>query len=146
MRGCSSAAEITRGAQASLGLVPHVGLLNDVKLRCFGPRRVVMAFDPDTDDDPDLLPAMLQLHRLSALAAASRASNEAVDSADEKLAEALSVLTKIAEIEHGAQLIKRHANTVTVSAAALHETLELLLTEARTALAVGASAALPKAA
>jgi hypothetical protein len=145
MRGCSSAAEITRGAQASLGLVPHVGLLNDVKLRCFGPRRVVMAFDPDTDD-PDLLPAMLQLLRLSALAAASRASNEAVDSADEKLAEALSVLTKIAEIEHGAQLIKRHANTVTVSAAALHETLELLLTEARTALAVGASAALPKAA
>ena len=69
-----TAAEATRGAQASLGLVPTASLLQGSSVRCLGARRIVMAFDPDTDD-PELLRTVVQLLRLGAIAATSRVGN-----------------------------------------------------------------------
>lgn len=53
-----------------------------------GPRRVVMAFDPLTDD-PHLLRCVIQLLRLAAIGAAARVENGELATADEHLAAAL---------------------------------------------------------
>jgi len=50
-------------------------------IRCLGSRRIVLAFDP-TSDDPDLLRTVVQLLRVSAIAASSRRGVEGLETAE----------------------------------------------------------------
>jgi hypothetical protein len=134
-----AAAEATRGAQASLGLVPNASLLQGSSVRCLGARRIVMAFDPETGD-PELLRTVVQLLRIAAVAATSRVGNIGVRTADEKLNEALSTIERFDKIQRSANLIRQHANTIDVEAGSLQDLLQRILTEARTALAAATHA------
>ena len=129
-----AAAESTCGAQASLGLVPTVSLLQGSSVRCLAARRIVMAFDPDTDD-PQLLRTVVQLLRLGAVAATSRVGNVGVTTADEALNEALTTIERFDKIQRSGNLIRQHANTIAVEAGSLQDLLQQMLTKARTALA-----------
>jgi len=133
-----AAAESTRGAQASLGLVPTADLLQGSTIRCLGARRIVMAFDPDTDD-PEILRTVVQLLRLGAVAVASRVGIVGVNTADEKVHEALETIKKFDKIQKSANLIRQHANTIDSEAGSLQDLLQRILTEARTALAASAN-------
>lgn len=64
--------ERNRGATASLGPVSEPAQNNGGAVRCLGSRRIVMAFDPATDD-PELPLTVIQLLRLGALTASNRA-------------------------------------------------------------------------
>ena len=63
-------------------------------LQSYGSRRIVLAFDPE-NDDPDLLRTVVQLLRLSALSAAARQDSGEIRTAQEKVAEALALLSRI---------------------------------------------------
>lgn len=78
-------AEDNRGAQASLGLVRSAAQLPGGPILTLGPRRVVMAFDPETDD-VHLLRCVVQLLRTAALAAAARVDDGEASIADERIA------------------------------------------------------------
>jgi hypothetical protein len=137
-----TAAEATRDAQASLGLVPTASLLQGSSVRCLGARRIVMAFDPDTDD-PELLRTVVQLLRLRAVAAASRVGNVGVTTADEKLDEALTTIERFDRIQKIADVIRKQANNIVVEAGSLQDLLQRILTEARTALAAATNDVIP---
>jgi len=77
-------------------------------LQSYGSRRIVLAFDPE-QDDPDLLRTVVQLLRLSALSAAARQDGGEIQIAQEKVAEALALLSKIDGIKTTAGQIKKSA-------------------------------------
>ena len=99
-------AERNRNAQASLGLVRSPDQLHGNGLQSYGSRRIVLAFDPE-NDDPDLLRTVVQLLRLSALSAAARQDSGEIQTAQEKVAEALALLSKIDGIKTTAGQIKK---------------------------------------
>lgn len=135
-------AEDNRGAQASLGLVRSSAQLSGGPILTLGPRRVVMAFDPDTDD-VYLLRCVVQLLRMSAVSAAARVQNGEVNIADERLASALQTLERIGKIRKCVGQIKASATTADTEAESLLTELTRLLNQARTALAgAGIGAAL----
>lgn len=141
------AAEQARGAQASLGVVPSPDHLGGEVLRTFGGRRVVMAFNPE-EDDPALLAAVVKMLRLAAIAARGRGSSDGIDTAEEKLAEAVESLASMLAIEKTANEIRGKANKIASTVGALHTNLERLLGEARAALGAASGAdgiAAPKA-
>lgn len=72
-------AEENRGAHASLGLVRCTAQLPGGPILTLGPRRVVMVFDPETDD-VHLLRCVVQLLRTAALSAATRVDDGEVRS------------------------------------------------------------------
>jgi hypothetical protein len=127
-------AEDNRGAQASLGLVRSAAQLPGGPILTLGPRRVVMAFDPETDD-VHLLRCVVQLLRTSALAAAARVGDGQVSIADERIAAAVQTLERIGKIRKYAGQVKASAASIENEAETLLTELNLLLTQARTALA-----------
>ncbi len=133
-------AERNRDAAASLGLVPTADLNDGHSFRSLGQRRIVMAFDPATDDI-DLLRIVVQVLRLGALSAGARQDSGEIETAREKLVEAVAMLSKIDEVKRLAGLIKGHAAKIDLESDALRTNLERLLTQAQTALlgAVGAT-------
>ncbi len=64
-------AERNRSALASLGLVRNSDQLSGSTVQTITARRIVMAFDPETDD-PAMLRTVVQLLRLAAIAANAR--------------------------------------------------------------------------
>ncbi|MDQ2883178.1 MAG: Fis family transcriptional regulator [Actinomycetota bacterium] len=104
-------AERNRTAAASLGLVRESAQNNGSMVRALGSRRIVMAFDPTTDD-PALLRTVVQLLRISALAASSRMDRGEIDTADEKIAEALGLLGKLDEIKKIAGTLRQNAGKI----------------------------------
>ena len=118
--------------------MPRAELLAGRSLQCIGVRRLVMAFDPDTDE-PALLRSIVQLLRLSASAADARVDDAWAHTVEEKLNEALGTITKITDIHHSAGLVIRHAKTIERTASELESTLERLLSVARLALRSAAS-------
>ena len=130
-------AERNRGATASLGLVRDPAQNNGNTIRTIGARRIILAFDPDIDD-PDLLRIVVQLLRIAALAATSRHDREEIQTADEKIREALAMLTKIDDIKKSASTIRSNADKIERESNVAQVVLARLLTEAQTALSAAA--------
>ncbi len=129
-------AERNRDAQASLGLVRTVEQsTGGERLRTYGPRRMVLAFDPCTDD-PALLKVVVQLLRTQATLALTRSGGEHVRTAEEKLTEATGCLQKLTEVQKTAGSIRKGAEKIDLDCAGLHHTVQRLLAEAISALAV----------
>jgi hypothetical protein len=127
-------AERNRGALASLGIVRTSDQLGGRTLQSLGSRRILMAFDPDTDD-PALLRTVVQLLRLSALSASVRQDNAEIETAQEKITEALGLLVKIDEIKRLAGLISTNAGKIDRESDLLRGSMDRLLTHAQKALA-----------
>jgi hypothetical protein len=126
-------AERNRDAQASLGIVPAADQLGGHTVLSLGPRRLVIAFDPE-NDSVDLLRTVLQLLRLAALAAAHSEQAGEVRTAEEKISAALAVLERIDKVTKSVGLIRQHATTIGDQSEALRTELSRLLTQARSAL------------
>ena len=127
-------AERNRDATASLGLVRTTEqMIGGEQLRTFGPRRMVLAFDPLTDD-PSLLKVVLQLLRTQATLALTRSGGEHVRTAEEKLTEATVCLQKLTEVQKTAGSIRKGAEKIDLDCAGLHTTVQRLLAEALCAL------------
>jgi len=80
-------------------------------LQSYGSRRIVLAFDPETDE-PDLLRTVVQLLRLSVLPAAARQDGGEIQTAQEKVAEALALLGRIGGVKTTAGQIKKSATKI----------------------------------
>jgi len=96
-----------------------------------GSRRIVMAFDPDTDH-PDLLRTVVQLLRIAAQAASARDASAEVRTAEEKLDEALTLLTQIDGITTLAGLMRQNASKIDTEADGVRRKLTRLLSQATT--------------
>ena len=125
--------ERNRDARVSLGIVRTAAQLGDHTVLSLGPRRLLMAFDPETDS-VDLLRTVLQLLRLAALATAHDEHTGEVHIAEEKITEAIGVLDRIDKVTKSVGLIRQHATTIGDQSEALRTELSRLLTQARAAL------------
>ena len=126
-------AERNRDAAASLGLVRCVAHNAGHTIRVLGPRRIVMAFDPETDD-VDLLRTVVLLLRIGALAATTRADVDGIRTVRERVAEAVTALNGIDEITKAATAIHKSADKVSTQADTLRSQLRRLLGQAMNAL------------
>ncbi len=137
-------AERNRGALASLGLVRSADQLAGNSMQSYGARRIVLAFDPELDD-PDLLRTVIQLLRLSAIAASSRQDDGEIETAQEKIAEAITLLSRIDEIKRLAGLVTANATKIDKESDTIRLFLDRLLGQAQRALngvaTLGAAAA-----
>lgn len=133
-------AERNRDAVASIGLVRHPEQNDGQAIRVIGPRRIVMALDPDRDD-PELLRTVVLLQRTVAVAASARTGATEIATAEEKISEALTHLDKIAKVRKLASGIQQNAGKIDSECTAINSTIQRLLDQALTALAGTASAA-----
>ena len=131
-------AERNRGAVASLGLVRTVAQNNGSVVRALGPRRIVLVFDPQ-NDEPDLLRTVIQLLRISALAANSRHDAEGIRTADEKIAEAITLLSRIDDIKKVTGTIRQSAVKVESTSDEVRTALARVLGHAQSALSLAAT-------
>jgi hypothetical protein len=129
-------AERNRSAHASIGVVRSSAQLRGSGLITLGARRIVLAYDPETGS-PELLRTVVQLVRLAAVSAARRDSAGQVETAEEKINEALENPTKIDDIEKTAGLISKNALKITSESGVLRTEITRLLKQAAAAL-VGA--------
>jgi hypothetical protein len=127
-------AERNRDALASIGLVRTPDQNGDQALRVLGTRRVVMAFDPETDD-PELLRTVVMLLRTVAVAATARTGAAEIATAEEKIAEALVQLEKIQTIKTAANAIQKNATKIDSESTGIRTTIQRLLDQALVALA-----------
>ena len=127
-------AEDNRGAQASLGLARSADQLGGQTLLTLGPRRIVLAFNPEKDD-PNLVRCVVQLLRQAAEVAASRVGNGEIATADEAIGEALTALTALDKMKRIAGQIHNGASTVETEATTLQADLIRWLTRAKAAIA-----------
>ncbi len=130
-------AERNRQAAASLGIVRSPEQNGGETLRVLGPRRVVLAFDPDTDE-PDLLRACVLLMRTASVTVVARSGGEQLATAAEKVQSALSKLEKLAIAKKSADLIRREATKIDKTVTDFATEVELVLAEAVTALTISA--------
>ncbi|MGB8382601.1 MAG: Fis family transcriptional regulator, partial [Dermatophilaceae bacterium] len=126
-------AERNRDAAASLGLVRCVANNAGHTIRVLGPRRIVMAFDPEADD-VDLLRTVVLLLRIGALAATTRQDLDGIRTVRERVAEAVTALNGIDEITKAATAIHKSADKVSTQADTLRSQLSRLLGQAMNAL------------
>lgn len=129
-------AERNRGAVASLGLAKSAAALDGQTFLVLGPRRLVMVFDPETDD-PALLRTVVQVLRMSAMTA-GRQDSVGVVEAGEKLTAALAALARFSELRKVATDIVRKAESIDSTTTRLESDLRRLLTDAQAALISGA--------
>ena len=127
-------AERNRNAASSLGLVREPAQNGGHTIRCLGSRRIVMAFDPAIDD-PQLLRTVVQLLRVAAMSASSRQDLAEIQTAEEKITEAITMLTTIDDVQKVASSIRKSADKVEGQCTSLHTGLTRLLIQARNALA-----------
>ncbi|PPJ29403.1 Fis family transcriptional regulator [Nocardia nova] len=130
-------AERNRQAAASLGIVRAPEQNGGETLRVLGPRRVVLAFDPDTDE-PDLLRACVLLMRAASATVVARGGGEQLATATEKVQSALTKLEKLATAKKSADVIRREATKIDKSVTDFATEVELILAEAVTALTISA--------
>jgi hypothetical protein len=121
-------AERNRQAAAALGLVRTADQNAGRSIRVLGSRRVVMAFDPETDD-PNLLRTAVLLLRTVALAATTRRGADHIASAEEKITEAVTQLEKLEEIKKIAGSIQKNAGKVESTCTGMNSSIQRLLTE-----------------
>lgn len=127
-------AERNRGAAASIGIVRTIEQNSGQTIRVLGQRRVVITFDPDTDD-PELLRTVVQLLRTVALAASTRKGAAEIATAEERIAEAIVQLEKIDAIKTTAGTIAKNASKIETQCTAISTSIRRLLDQALVALA-----------
>lgn len=98
-------------AAASIGIVRGAAQNKGQTIRVLGARRVVLAFDPASDDG-DLLRTVVQLMRVSALAASSRRDVEGLETAEEQIQAATELLDRINKIRTASGSIRKGADTI----------------------------------
>ncbi|MFX0578876.1 Fis family transcriptional regulator [Nocardia nepalensis] len=130
-------AERNRQAAAALGIVRTPEQNGGETIRVLGPRRVVLAFDPDSDE-PDLLRASIMLLRAASLMVVARGGGEQLATAQEKIRDALAQLEKLATAKKSADAIRREATKIEKSVTDFVSGVELVLAEAMTALTISA--------
>ncbi|WP_102143526.1 Fis family transcriptional regulator [Mycobacterium hubeiense] len=126
-------AERNREANASLGIVPTPEQNGGQSIRVLGTRRIVLAFDPHTDDHA-LLRTVVMLLRASALTASSRRGAEEIATAEEKIDAAIAELNKIDKVKKLASSIQKNANKIETDCTGINAGIQRLLTDALTAL------------
>ncbi|MCH9730851.1 MAG: Fis family transcriptional regulator [Actinomycetia bacterium] len=126
-------AERNRQAAAALGLVRTAEQNGGQSIRVLGTRRIVMAFDP-TSDDPDLVRTVVMLLRTAALAATTRRGADQLDTAEEKVNEALAQLEKLDDVKKTAGSIHKNAVKIETSCTAITSGIQRLLSDALSAL------------
>ncbi|GAA2017268.1 Fis family transcriptional regulator [Nocardioides kribbensis] len=126
-------AERNRNAVAALGLVRTAEQNGGQTIRMMGARRIVMAFDPETDD-PDLLRTVVMLLRTMAVAASSRVDALELATVEEKIVEALECLGKVDDLKTVAARVGKDAEKIGLQAKSAATTIRRLLTEAQTSL------------
>lgn len=127
-------AERNRDACASLGLVRTPEQNGGETFRVIGNRRMVMAYNPETDD-PELLRTVVLVLRASALTASVRSGAREVATAEEKVGEAIELLSKIDAMKKTASAIQKHAEKMDTDLTKFNSGIHRLLSEALTALA-----------
>lgn len=104
-------AERNREAVASIGVVKHLVDNAGQVIRVIGPKRLVIAFDPAVDD-VELLRTVVLLMKTVALASTSRRGTEEVDTANEKIKEALASLGELDAAKKSVHAISGHTATI----------------------------------
>lgn len=127
-------AERNRGASASLGIVRSTDQNSGHSIRVLGPRRVVIAFDPDADD-ADVLRTVTLLLRTTAIAAEVRTGEAEIDTAEEKICAAVAQLDKIDMIKKTAGSIQKGATKIESECTSITTSIRRLLDEALVSLA-----------
>ena len=133
-------AERNRGAVAALGIVRAPEQNGGQTIRVLGQRRVIIAFDPG-QDDPEVLRTVTLLLRTVAIAATARTGAAEIDTAEEKIAEAIEQLDRIDTIKKTAGSIQKGAAKIESECTAVSTSIHRLLDEALVALAGSASGA-----
>lgn len=126
-------AERNRDAAASLGLVRTMEQNGGQSILVLGPRRIVMAFDPE-QDDPSLLRTVVMLLRAAAIATNARTGATEIATAEEKITAAIEQLGKIDEVRKCAGHIIKNAEKITSQSEAINTVIRRLLDQALTAL------------
>lgn len=126
-------AERNRQAAASLGLVRTVEQNGGQSIRVLGARRIVLAFDPATDD-PELVRTILMVLRTAALATASRHGAQQLATAEEKITEAVVQLDKIDDVKKIAGSIQKNAVKIEGACTGIISGIQRLLADALAAL------------
>jgi len=104
-------AERNRGAAASIGVVRSAAQNKGQTIRVLGQRRVILAFNPETDD-ADLLRTVVQLVRASAIAASSRREVEGLETAEENIQAAITLLDGINKIRKASGSVRTSADAI----------------------------------
>lgn len=126
-------AERNREAMASIGIVRREEQNKGQTIRVFGTRRVIIAFDPTTDDS-DLLRTVVQLVRASAIAASCRQDVEGLATAEEHIQKAETLLDGINKIRKASGSVRRNADDIDKACNAVQTGVSRHLNEALTAL------------
>ncbi|WP_319431578.1 Fis family transcriptional regulator [Mycobacterium sp. RTGN5] len=126
-------AERNRQAVAALGLVRTTDQNGGQSIRVLGPRRIVLAFDP-MSDDPDLVRTVLMLLRTAALAAQSRRGAPQMATAEEKITEAVAQLERLEDVKKTAGSIQKNAMKIESSCTGITSSIQRLLTDALVSL------------
>ena len=103
-------------------------------IRVLGQRRVVIAFDPDADD-PEVLRTVILLLRTVAIAASVRTGDAEIDTAEDKIAEAVAQLDKIDAIKKTAGTIQKGAVKIDSECTSITTSIRRLLDQASISLA-----------
>lgn len=127
-------AERNREATASLGLVRELSQNAGQSIRLLGSRRIVMVFDPAADD-AGLLRTVVQLLRVGAITASSRRDSEGLETAEERITEARTMLTKVNVIRTASGSIRKNADTIDRECNTVQTGVDRLLSQALDALA-----------
>ncbi|WP_405064338.1 hypothetical protein OG474_22525 [Kribbella sp. NBC_01505] len=131
-------AERNRDAVAAIGIVRTPDQNDGQSIRVLGPRRLVLAFDP-TSDDPELLRTVVLLIRTVALTATSRTGTSEVATAEEKIEEALGQLGRLTKVKKLADGIQKKAGAIDSECTGLNASIRRLLDDALVALAGSSS-------
>jgi len=126
-------AERNRRATSALGIVRTIEQNGGQTIRVLGARRIILAYDP-TSDDPDLVRTVVMLLRTAALAATGRRGAEQLETAGEKITEALSQLEKLDDVKKTAGAIQKNALKIESGCTAITTGIHRLLSDALGAL------------
>lgn len=107
-------AERNRGASVSIGLVRHLADNHGSLMRVIGPKRVVLAFDPDVDD-VEVLRTVVLLMKTGALATSGQFDSARVAEANGGIREAMSLIEGLDEAKKSAAAIRGHVDKIEFS-------------------------------
>ena len=96
---------------ASIGIVRNAEQNKGQTIRVLGSRRVIVAFDPMANDI-DLLRTVVQLVRTAALAASARRDVEGLETAEESIQAAVSLLDGINKIRKASGSVRKSADSI----------------------------------
>ncbi|GAA4633086.1 hypothetical protein GCM10023196_069210 [Actinoallomurus vinaceus] len=138
---CLEQCERNRGAQSSLGLVRHISQVpggrripsGKRRVRVYGARRFVVAFDPEVDE-VSFLHAVIAMLRSQAVHRAARSGMAHLATAQEKLAHIETLTFELTKLQAIAERARVSATKLVADIGVLHSNLAVTLAEARSAV------------